>query len=164
MGLFSRKRPSRHEPIEPDYGVFLDTVQGGIAAIIVDLAVKDAAPIAALPYCFTLHVPYDVQTESRLPTEEQLEHLTAIEALMLEAATETVPHQHVATVTTDGNRSVCFYVPSEDSLGPFTDLLIERMGEGAKGLRFTEYDDPKWETYLEDLYPTAEQLAEIRGR
>ncbi len=163
MGLFSRKKSDR--PTEPDYGVYLTEVQGSVAAaIIVDLALHEVAPIKKLPYCFALHVPYEVETESGLPTEEQLEQLTGVEATVLDVADETIPHRHAATVTAEGNRNILLYVPSQASLAAFTDRLIARLGEQAPALGFTEYEDAAWETYFEDVYPNPQQLAEIRSR
>ena len=162
MGLFSRKSDV---PAEPDYGVYIVEVQGSVpATIIVDLALHEVAPIKKLPYCFALHVPYEVETDSGLPTEEQLQHLTFIEGTVLDAATQTIPHRHAATVTAEGSRNILLYVPSQESVEPFTDHLIAQLGDDAPGIGFTEYEDAKWETYFEDVYPDPQQLAEIRGR
>ena len=162
MGLFSRRKPE--PPAEPDYGVYLAELQDSVAAIIVDLALHDVAPIKKLPYCFALHVPYEVETDSGLPTDEQLERLTDIEGAVLEVADETLPHRHAATVTTEGNRNILLYVPSQSSLASFTDRLIVRLGAQAPGIGFTEYEDAGWLTYFEDVYPNAQQLAGIRAR
>lgn len=169
MGLFSRKRPrpqdSDSASDEPSFGVYLTTDAGRPASIMVDLAAREDAPVRELPHFFAVHLPYEIETENAFPTPEQFDTLAGLGRVVLDVASGTMPHHFVGNVTTNGKRTLCFYVPSQGSLAPFTEALLSQVApEIGEGIGFAAFEDAEWRTYFEDLYPSDEQLREIRRR
>ncbi|MEJ1090338.1 DUF695 domain-containing protein [Microbacterium istanbulense] len=167
MGIFSRKRPTQQNAEgaagEPQFGLYVTTDAGRPASLMVDLSVHARAPISALPCFFGLHLPYDVETENAFPTSAQFDELTERGRLALDVASATLEHHFVGNVTTNGKRTLCFYVPSPDSLTPFIDALSSQVGPAvAEGFGYAVYPDAEWRTYLDDLYPDAEQMKGVR--
>ncbi|MFV0253645.1 MAG: DUF695 domain-containing protein [Beutenbergiaceae bacterium] len=162
MGIFSRKQKLTPQFHDDDFGVYMRDLDGFPATVMVNLTVHEMAPVPALPYFFTLHVPYPLQKQSGLPTEEQLHRLQRIEGIARDVAGTTVPHRHAMSVTHNGTRSIGFYVPSQRSLREFDATLLSRLGADAEELGFTEYDDPAWASYLEDVYPQPHEYAQMK--
>lgn len=165
MGLFSRRRPAQEASAsgEAQFGLYMVTDAGRPASIMVDLSVRALAPVREFPCFFGLHLPYEIETENAFPTSAQFDALTEQGRTALDVASATLAHHFVGNVTTNGKRTLCFYVPSPDSLTAFIDALASQVDPSvAEGFGYAVYEDAEWRTYLDDLYPDEEQMKGIR--
>ena len=167
MGIFSRKRPTQQNAegsaAESRFGLYVTTADGRPASLMVDLSVAERAPIRELPFFLAVHLPYDVETDNAFPTPAQFDELTEHGRIALDVASATLTHHFVGNVTSNGKRTLCFYVPSPDSIPPFVDALATQVGpEAAARFGYAVYEDAGWRTYLDDLHPDDEQMKDVR--
>ena len=123
----------------------------GPVAIAVDLALAAHAPVSGLPRLLRVRCALKGPRPDGLPEPAEAEALVRVEDL-LAAALAPAGALYAGRVTAAGVRQHLFYLPEgasvEAELGTVRDALTDHdLGSGFE-------DDPAWEAYRQELFPT----------
>ncbi|MBK9516235.1 MAG: DUF695 domain-containing protein [Anaeromyxobacter sp.] len=125
--------------------------QAGPVAIAVDLSLAGRAPLGDHPRLVRIRCALRAPRADGLPEPAEAEALVRVEDLLV-AALSPAGAVYAGRVTTAGVRQHLFYLPEaagvEAELGAVRDALAE-YDLGAAG-----EDDPAWEAYRLELFPT----------
>jgi uncharacterized protein (TIGR01619 family) len=138
---------------------YLCKVNNKLASILVNLGLREEAPIASKPWLLWTWVYFQSPRPDGLSDSKEASILYEIEDslhLHLSQACRAMP---CGRITTEGRREFYFY--GETKKG-FTQAVKAAM-KGFKGYRFDlgDKEDPLWEQYLDVLYPSPEDLQRI---
>lgn len=140
-----------------DWDFYITFRDDKLASVMVNLALRELAPIAELPECMTVRVPLGSPNEQGLCTAGERPQMDTIEdALRDELAGERL---FVGRRIVDGRFELVFFA-SEGTVAPdVVDRVMSRF-PGYEGESQTT-PDPEWRLYVEDLFPTPVELRQI---
>ena len=138
---------------------YLCNVNNELASIFVDLGLREVVPIKTKPWLLWIWIYFESPRPDGLSSNQEAPTLYEIEDALfssLSGACQAIP---CGRITTDGRRE--FYYYGEKSEG-FRDAVQEAM-TSFKRYRFElgEQEDPRWEQYLNVLYPSPQALQRI---
>ena len=145
-----------------NWDTYFCQVDGHPAAILVDLALADVAPLAAFPVMGYLSVSLHSPDEHGLPLQEEYERLGALEDHLESAFTADSAGLYAGRSATAGHFDFFFYLQSG-----------ERWGERAARIMalFPEYEweagsqsDAQWENYICFLFPDEYAMNGMQNR
>jgi hypothetical protein len=136
-------------------------IEENLAFVLVDLGIRDEAPLTDLPLLVRIRVELKEPKEDGLNAQTEFDALKALEDDLRAHCTE---HDlaYVGRITWKGLRDFYVYVDDADLHG---DRLgaIAGDGHGYTWRRGTQ-KDPDWDTYREALYPTDGDWQVIQNR
>jgi hypothetical protein len=144
-----------------DWDFYQLTVDYKPASIMVDLGIRNDAPVATHPFMTYLRLYMPNPRDDGLSSDTDFENLSLFEGAM-EDATRSSDHHYVGRNTSDGVRDFYFYTRDPHSLHrSITDLMA----------RYPDYqyetdhrDDGEWDAYCNFLYPSARSMQQIWNR
>jgi hypothetical protein len=141
---------------------YLCRVNEQLASIFVDLAIAEEAPLPALPYLGYVRVYLQEPREDGLADESEFEMLSAIEDRVTAALCEDGGALYVGRTTSAGVRVFFFYTNRPTKWEALAGAVTRRFPgyEFESGAR----EDAAWATYLDFLFPNAEQRERMQNR
>lgn len=128
---------------------------------MVNMSLRDHAPLDSLGVFQALEVSLKYPNlENGMTTQAEFQKLSDLEDLIFDNTNSSLCY--VARQTGDGKRKFYFYSRKKDDLDP----LSARIGSGFPDYETHQFsfDDLRWQTYFEDLYPNAIAMNEISNR
>ncbi len=138
---------------------YLCRVNGSLASILVDLGLAQTAPVASKPWLLWAWVYFRTPRADGLSDSKEAPTLYKIEDTLTLEVSQQCRAIACGRITTEGRREFYFY---GEERGGFNDAVETALG-GFKGYKYDlgEKDDPRWEQYLNVLYPSPEDLERI---
>lgn len=145
--------PAAAAPSEPgpDWASHQRTSEGGPVAIAVDLSLAARAPLLDRPRLVRVRYALRSARPDGQPEPAEAEALTRVED-MLAAALATAGGVYAGRVTLGGFREHHFYLP--DAVGVRAELDAVRAALADYDLDEQGEDDPAWQAYRQELFPT----------
>lgn len=138
------------------WDAYLVELGGAPASILVDLDAIDDAPDAQRPWLHELRVSINTPDEYGFPTEAECDVLNeAEEQVLTDEVLAPLGFRMVGSVTSDSTRTTILYGTS-DKDGGLTAALQAAMPNNT--VEHVATNDPEWDRYLEELYPTPLEL------
>jgi len=125
--------------------------EAGPAAIAVDLSLEPQAPQAGRPRLVRIRYALRAPRPDGLPAPDEAEALTRVED-MLAATLAPAGALYAGRVTLAGFREHLFYLP--DAAGVRAELDAVRAALADYDLAEQGEDDPAWQVYRHELFPT----------
>jgi hypothetical protein len=143
--------PAQPAPDAPDWASHQRVSAAGPVAIAVDLSLARRAPLADRPRLVRLRCALRAARPDGQPEPAEAEALTRVEDL-LAAALAPAGAVYAGRITLAGRREHLFYLPDatgvQGALEPVRAAVPERL------LEQEEEDDPSWQAYRQELFPT----------
>jgi uncharacterized protein (TIGR01619 family) len=145
-----------------DWDFYLCKVNGVLASIALDLGLRMSIPDLSKPDLLWVWVYFQSPRPDGLSDSSEFDVLISIE----EKLTETLESRFNAIlsgrITTDGRREFYYYGLHSDSFesavaGALAHFSTYEFDSGSQ-------EDPAWKQYLEVLYPSDENLQQIKNR
>jgi uncharacterized protein (TIGR01619 family) len=138
---------------------YLCNVNGKLASILVDLGLREPAPIASKPWLLWTWVYFQSPRADGLSDSSEAPTLYKIEDtlnLLVSGACNAIP---CGRITTEGRREFYFYGETREG---FRDA-VETALKGFEGYKFDlgDQEESSWSQYLNVLYPSPENLQRI---
>lgn len=135
----------------PDWASHQRTSPAGPVAIAVDLSLERRAPLADRPRLVRVRYALRAARPDGQPEPAEAEALTRVED-MLAAALAPAGALYAGRVTLAGFREHLFYLP--DATGVRAELDAVRAALASHDLEEQGEDDPAWQAYRQELFPT----------
>jgi regulator of RNase E activity RraB len=134
-------------------------VNGSLASIFVNLGLRDEVPIVSKPWLLWVWLYLKEPRTDGLSANNEAPVLYKIEDTICESASRACQAIHCGRITTEGRREFYFYGEEKEGFRE----SIEATMTDYKGYRFEIGDewDPKWNQYLDPLYPSPEDYQRI---
>lgn len=131
-------------PWEQDFDFYLAELDGAPASFLVDLAVRDHAPLASHPLLLTLRIPMLAPREDGLRHSDELVALGSIEDRSVERLGGDHDAIYVGHLVHDGVTTLFHYLPA--GRGRAASDLLAAVGPLPEGYAATASvdDDPDW--------------------
>jgi regulator of RNase E activity RraB len=141
---------------------YLCNVNGNLASIFVDLGLRDEVPIRSKPWLLWIWVYFQQPRPDGLSSSEEAPTLFKIEDALNAEISQRCRGIPCGRITTDGRREFYFYAETNIGLGEAVAAALANF----EGYRFDkgEQEDPRWNQYLNVLYPSEEDLQRIGNR
>ena len=153
--------PSHQE----DWNVFLSTIDNNkVGSIMVDLGLKNLAPLTSHPNCLRIDVPMRYPSENGLPEQREFQILNDIDeklsaVLSRKSGAGAVYAGHLYL---DGTMYLYYYIP--DNTVAEADLSEAMSSFPAYKYAIKLNRDPGWQTYSEFLYPLPIQMQSLHNQ
>jgi nucleotide-binding universal stress UspA family protein len=148
-----------HDVKEGLWWTYMADYDGIPGSTVVDMALKEKAPLAALSTALVTGVSYESEAEnSGLPDAAEFDLLNRLADERLAIIKAKAKHVvHVGTFTSDQKRYDYFYLAEPDGL---EDALRQFYREQCPNRQpyVNIAEDPQWERYLEFLYPNSQTI------
>lgn len=145
-----------------DWDVYFTSRPPPLRSILVDLGLRETAPDAARGTLLRTRIPLLVPREDGLSDESETESLYAIEDALFQELGRGLGARYVGRCTRAGQREFFYYGRGGER---FPVALVSVQ------MKFPQYqfeaeaeDDPDWNIYFEQLYPTEIDLLSIQNR
>lgn len=159
---FIRTDSNHLASLPEDWDFYMCQVEGKIASIYLNLALKKHLPLAQFKYVMYLQFHMIQPREDGLSSDEDFEQLMMLEDLLIEELREKMQAVYAGRVTTDGNRDYFFYLASLDQLGTHVRQIMHSYSHTQ--YRFGARLDESAALYLNYLFPSEQGLQEIMAR
>jgi uncharacterized protein (TIGR01619 family) len=141
---------------------YLCNVNGKLASILVNLGLRDSAPITSKPWLLWMWVYFQSPRPDGLSYTEEAPTLYKIEDALTVRAARACRAILSGRITTEGRREFYFYGETKDG-------FRKAVGEALKGFEGYKFDlgveeDSSWNQYLNVLYPSLQDLERIANR
>jgi len=134
------------------WDVYLAQYDKGVGSVIVDMGVKDMAPVARLPFMIITGVKFDDCKADGMPSTNEFDHLYVVSDSVKLKINNLVENKLVGTFTYQCERLDYYYV--KDTVG------LRQVLSALYSTRFERYqpyisfrEDKSWKGYLDFLYP-----------
>ncbi len=145
----------------PDWASHQRPSDAGPAAIAVDLSLEPRAPLADRPRLVRIRYALRAARPDGLPEPGEAEALARVED-MLAATLAPAGAVYAGRVTLAGFREHLFYLP--DAVGVRAELDAVRAALADYDLGEQGEDDPAWQAYRQELFPTPRTLRWLLDR
>ncbi|MGD0631633.1 MAG: DUF695 domain-containing protein [Terracidiphilus sp.] len=138
---------------------YLCNVNSKLASILVNLGLRDTAPISTKPWLLWAWVYFQSPRPNGLSSSEEAPTLYEIEDALISHVSEACQAILCGRITTEGRREFYFYGGKNEGFRN----AVEAGLSGFKGYMFDqgEQKDPGWDQYLNVLYPSPADLQRI---
>jgi hypothetical protein len=150
-------------PWEQSVNVFMVTIDGKPASILVDLAAGPHVPLASHPLRLQIRVPMLKPRNDGLRDASELEALGDLEDRFVAALEERCDAIGVGHVIHDGATTIFFYAP-ESARAALDDLPSIMNDPGEYDPEWLVDEDPEWSLYREFLFPDPMSFQSILNR
>ncbi|MFN8854923.1 MAG: DUF695 domain-containing protein [Planctomycetaceae bacterium] len=145
-----------------DWDVYTSSLPKPLRAILVDLGLIETAPDRRRTTLLRTRVSLQVPRDDGLSDESETENLYAIEDALFQALGRGLGARYVGRCTREGLREFYYYARGTDGYEPA--LMSVQMKFPNYELIGTTEDDPDWNLYFEQLYPSELNLLSIKNR
>jgi uncharacterized protein (TIGR01619 family) len=145
-----------------DWDFYFLKVNDELSSIFVDLGVVNKAPLIELPFLATLRIRMRDPRADGLSSGEEFESLIAIENAILRTLERDSKTIYVGRRRSSGFREFYFYTNERESWRTMATEFMDSFPEYPFDCDVRE--EQNWNTYLEFLFPGAEDLQRIRNR
>jgi uncharacterized protein (TIGR01619 family) len=141
---------------------YICKVNDKLASIFVDLGIRQTVPDEGRPWLLWVWVYFRQSRPDGLSSSQEFETLACLEDKLVTALEQKCHAVLSGRITTNGRREFYFYGAQPED---FDDAVRYSMGafHGYK-FEFDKQQDPDWTQYLNVLYPSEEQLEQIKNR
>lgn len=148
--------------MDQEWASYFTTLNDKVASIFVNLRLRHDAPLRSNPWRLRVRIHFNVARPDGLSDSEEAPTLFLIEDalnLQLERECGGVP---CGRITGRGMREFCFYARTTEGFRPAVATALAGFSE----YRFEvgDKEDPEWEYYLNVLYPSPDELEQIKNR
>ncbi len=141
---------------------YLSRVNDCVASIRFDLGLRQEVPIRSKPWLLWVWVYFQTPSPDGLSDGKEAPTLFQIEDVLVPELFRTCATTLCGAITTEGRREFYFY--GETSRG-FSAAVADSLAKfPAYKFDFGDKNDPRWEQYLDVLYPSQEHLQKIANR
>jgi uncharacterized protein (TIGR01619 family) len=140
---------------------YLCRVNGSVASIMVDLALRHEAPLASKPWLLWVWAYFKMPRPDGLSDGQEAPILYEIEDALTHRALETCKALLCGRITTSGRREFYLYGQTPNRFQEAVESAMKTF-EGYK-YDFGTREDPAWSHYLDVLYPGPEDLQRIKN-
>ncbi len=146
---------------QSDWDVYSLLVEDKPASIVVDMGLMQIAPLAEYAHLAMLDIHLTDTDEHGYPSEEALQQLYELDALIEECVVPLDFALYAGIYTHNESRVHCFYTQGQD--------MLEVLGPVMQSFPDLSFDmelreDPQWQTYHEHLYPDDLSMKTIQNR
>ncbi|MEQ1922148.1 MAG: DUF695 domain-containing protein, partial [Pyrinomonadaceae bacterium] len=165
MGIFNflkgSKRDINEESLhEENWTAYLSTIEDShVGSIMVDMGLRDLAPIAGLGQLLIIEIPMCNAREDGLPADGEFETLSDIEESFHLNLTSSIRCAFAGHLYCESTASLYFYVGSDIDLEELLRKSIQSFSDYTFNHRLKP--DPEWEAYFDFLYPSPIQMQRI---
>jgi hypothetical protein len=155
---------SPHSEKEELWWTYMADYDGIPGSTVVDMALKEKAPLASLPTALVTGVSYESGAKnSGLPDAAELDLLNRLADERLAIIKAKAKHVvHVGTFTSDQKRYDYFYLAEPDGLEEaLRQFYRSKCPNREPYVNIKE--DPQWDRYLEFLYPNQQTIEFYRA-
>ncbi|MFC1745787.1 DUF695 domain-containing protein [Candidatus Riflebacteria bacterium] len=136
-------------------------IDGNIAFVSCDIGIAESVPLEDKSIALKIHLQLKNPDENGLPTDSEFEVLKALEDAAIDVI-EKAGAIFVGRVTCAGSRYYICYMPEANLLQePLESIIADKFDYK---LQFLETDDPDWDVYWDELYPTEYDWQVINNR
>lgn len=149
--------PPKHEE---NWAVYLTNIDdGAVGSIVVDLGLREVAPIASLTELLIVEIPINNLRDNGLPENEEFKVLSDIEESFETTLSSNISCIFAGHLHCEGTTSFYFYIEE----GTDVDGLLEKAIRPFKEYSFKNRrkTDPNWEGYFDFLYPAPIELQRL---
>jgi uncharacterized protein (TIGR01619 family) len=138
---------------------YLCNVNDKLASIFVNLGLRDAAPIKSKPWLLWTWVYFQTPRTDGLSHNKEAPTLYKIEDALNFSVSHACAAIPCGRITTEGRREFYFYGETKTGFGK----AVQDALAGFEGYKFDvgQQEDPRWEQYLNVLYPSLEDRERI---
>lgn len=140
---------------EDNWDVYMAQYEKGAGSTLVNLTLKENAPIKQFPFLLQVGVELIACTKEGLPSKEEFDLLYEVSDRMKAITDSLSANKAAGTFSYQCKRTDYFYIADTANL--------RKVMEAAFKSKFPDYvyfikiqPDPKWEAYLDFLYPNDE--------
>jgi len=146
-----------------DWDFYMLRVDDKPASIMVDLGIKNIAPISTHPNALYLRLFMNNPQENGLSSQAEFDRLCEVEdAIKDQLQSESLQHLYVGRNTNDGKRDFFFYTGQKDDLRQNLSKVTHKFEE--YNFEMGGREDIEWDTYNNFLYPNPRQIQNIMNR
>lgn len=122
-----------------------------LAYVTADLTLHARAPDPERPWIAEFRIRVNAPKDNGLPTREESSTIYELEKALDAALWAHCGALRAGMVFSNGFRKVYFYMKADEDLTEVLDKILARFDE--HDVELATWSDPKWEGYLETLYP-----------
>jgi len=148
--------------MEEQWNSYICKVNGNIASIFLNLALREHSPMPDKPWLLWVWVNLKNPRPDGLSDQCELESLIEVEDSLSEEMLDSCRAILAGTITTENRREFYYYGESAESF----QSAVERALSPLDGYRFDTgtQRDTNWKQYLDVLYPSETDLQRIKLR
>jgi uncharacterized protein (TIGR01619 family) len=140
---------------------YICNVNDKLASIFVDLGLRDEAPLLSKKWLLWVWVYMQNPRPDELSDSSEAPILSKIEDVLNANLASHCDGIRCGRITTQGRREFYFYAETRER---FSDAVKTALADFAEyKFDMGEQEDPLWEQYLDVLYPSEEQLEQIKN-
>ena len=146
-----------------NWDFYLSELEGQPASFFVDLDLINDAPIAELPFLWTVRITLRDPRPDGLSSSDETPVLNQIEDALGDTLENCEPPGVAAgRATWGGHRDHLFFVPAEDG----AEKRLKAVKRAFPDYKFHSgvFEDREWDSYFNFLFPTDEQRQSIENR
>ena len=145
-----------NQPLPDDWEPLLLEVDGKPAGFAINLNAATPERMQARPHLCRVTIPLHTPTIEGLSDTEENDELLKLQDTILNPLARKHDAQFVGRVTTDGERTLFFYVGQPDGLNESLEELLSDFRQ--YDWRHSIEEETDWQTYWEFLHPSPEEL------
>ena len=142
-----------------DWDFYITYRDDKLASVMVNLALRDVAPIEDLPVCVTVRIPLRFPNEQGLSTAEERPQMDAIEDALRNALSLGDGWLFAGRRIIAGQFELVFFAGDGSDADGIVARVMPRFSDYAA--ETSDSEDPGWRAYLEDLFPNHVELRQI---
>jgi len=140
-----------------EYGVFFRVSGPAVDSVIVNLAVRDLAPIPDLPTSLVVSIPLRDPSLQGLGTGDERRLLNELEAALVGALRHECHTVFIGRVLGHGKLVCSFQAPAGTSARHCVSEVLSEF-PSYRAFQLDVQDDPDWEMYFAKLYPNGTEF------
>ncbi len=148
--------------IEPNFELYVTSMDEGRALVSVDLALTERAPIPQLHWLLGIQLEFLDPDVDGFYTEDEEAMVTEIQERIVGVMEGEGRARYVGAVTYAGTRMFYFYGEDENYLAPLVGKIAAEYRD--YDFNFMSDNDGNWNFYFNALYPAEIDIAHIRNR
>ena len=150
------------QTVESDWDAYVLEVKGKPVSIVVDLSLKNRAPMKDRPMALVVRTKLQTTRPDGQPNRTEIARLDSLEEDMVNLLSKATGAIYAGRFTQRGIREFCFY--ALDSVGYSEALFTAFSGYTGYEWLGKAVEDKAWSNYFDMLYPAPDQLDRMRFR
>lgn len=151
---------SQFKPAPLEWDVYLAKINDAPASVMVNFWFKTVKPMKKFPHLLWVFIEMKSPGEHGMGAKEEAAATSPLEGELVAAVQEQARAHFVGHIRGEGKWQLYFYSASDTN---FDDAVKGVMAKHPdRSYKAGDVSDPRWETYINVLYPDAERLRWIR--